>query len=75
MTKTCSDNYTCTVQTSSFKDILPGTQITYTDVLPDSSVQAATIVIENGSATGVCDFATPSRAHSAHASSGRAPDG
>lgn len=59
VTKTCSDNYTCTVQTSSFKDILPGTQIIYTDVLPDSSVQAATIVIKNGSATGVCDFRDP----------------
>jgi hypothetical protein len=59
VTKTCSDNYTCTVQTSSFKDIPQYTVITYVDVLPDSSVQEATVTIKNGSATGVCDFREP----------------
>ena len=59
VTKTCSDNYTCTIQTSSFKDFPPGTDIIYTDVLPDSSVQEATVAIRNGSTTGVCDFRDP----------------
>ena len=66
VTKTCSDNYTCTIQTSSFKDFPPGTDIIYTDVLSDSSVQEATVAIKNGSTTGVCDFRDPDPGHIRH---------
>jgi hypothetical protein len=58
LTKTCEDNYTCTVQTSSFNAIPPDTQITYL-YGADPALAYPTITVRNGSTTGVCDWDQP----------------
>lgn len=55
LTKTCSiPGALCTVLTSSFKEIPAGTDITYT--WASTTIAYPTIVIRNGSTTGVCDW-------------------
>jgi hypothetical protein len=58
--KTCVSNFLCTVVSSEFKAIPAGTDITYT-VNGDGSDGLAfpTIVVSNGSTTGVCDWNHP----------------
>jgi hypothetical protein len=60
LNKTCVSNFLCTVVTSDFKAIPAGTDITYT-VTGDGSDGLAypTIVVRNGSTTGVCDWNQP----------------
>jgi hypothetical protein len=54
LTKTCVSNVLCTVATSDFKAIPAGTDITYT--WASTTIAYPTIVIRNGSTTGVCDW-------------------
>jgi len=56
--KTCSTDVLCTVQVSDFKAIPPLTDITY---VPGASagLMNPTIVVRNGSTTGVCDWNQP----------------
>jgi hypothetical protein len=57
LTKTCVSNVLCTVATSDFKAITPGTDITY--VVGSGGLAYPTIVVRNGSTTGVCDWNQP----------------
>jgi len=56
--KTCSSDVLCTVQVSDFKAIPQGTDISYAPG-PASGLVYATIVVKNGSTTGVCDWNQP----------------
>jgi hypothetical protein len=65
--KTCTEDaseplgFVCTVQHSDYKCIPPGTEIHY-DAIPTldpDEVQAAKIIVSNGSTTGVCDWRNP----------------
>lgn len=55
--KTCVSGALCTVQTSSFKAIPPLTDISYTS--GSDGLAYPTIVVRNGSTTGVCDWNQP----------------
>jgi len=55
--KTCVPDVGCTIVSSDLDAIPVGTLITYTPIGDGSTRQSnATFVIENGSATGFCDF-------------------
>ena len=56
--KTCSSDVLCTVQHSDFKAIPPLTDISYAPG-PAAGLVLATIVVKNGSTTGVCDWNQP----------------
>ena len=56
--KTCVSHVLCTVQVSDFKAIPQGTDISYAPG-PASGLVYATIVVKNGSTTGVCDWNQP----------------
>jgi hypothetical protein len=58
LVKTCASDFLCTVQSSSFKAIPPGTDITYL-YGSDPSLAYPTIAVKNGSTTGVCDWNQP----------------
>jgi hypothetical protein len=58
LSKTCESNFLCTVQSSDFKAIPAGTDITYL-YGADPTLAYPTITIRNGSTTGVCDWAQP----------------
>ncbi len=58
LTKTCASDFLCTVQSSSFKAIPAGTDITYL-YGADPSLAYPTITVGNGSTTGVCDWNQP----------------
>jgi hypothetical protein len=60
LTKTCESNLLCTVVTSSFAGIPPGTNIVYT-VTGDGSDGLAypTIKVGSNSTTGICDWNQP----------------
>ena len=58
LNKTCSiPGALCTVQWSDFKAIPAGTDITYT--WASATIAYPTIVVRNGSTTGICDWAQP----------------
>lgn len=55
--KTCADANTCTIVSSDLAVIPVGTVITYTNIGDGSTLQSnATFTVENGSASGFCDF-------------------
>jgi hypothetical protein len=56
--KTCVSHFLCTVQWSDFKAIPPGTDITYVTGA-SAGLMNPTIVVRNGSTTGVCDWNQP----------------
>lgn len=60
LNKTCVSSSLCTIVSSDFKAIPAGTDITYT-VTGDGSNGLAypTIVVRNGSTTGVCNWNQP----------------
>ncbi len=58
LTKKCASNFLCTVQSSSFKAIPAGTDITYL-YGEDPSLAYPTITVGNGSTSGVCDWNQP----------------
>ena len=55
--KTCVSNVLCTVVSSSFKAIPGGTDITYVNAT--GGLAYPTIVVRNGSTTGVCNWNQP----------------
>ena len=55
--KTCVSNVLCTVVSSSFKAIPGGTDITYVNA--PGGLAYPTIVVRNGSTTGVCNWNQP----------------
>lgn len=55
--KTCVSNVLCTVVSSSFKAISSGTNITYVNA--PGGIAYPTIVIRNGSTTGICNWNQP----------------
>jgi len=57
LNKTCVSNVLCTVAWSDFKAIPAGTNVTYT--WGSATIAYPTIVVGNGSTTGVCDWAQP----------------
>jgi hypothetical protein len=57
--KTCSSEVLCTVLWSSFKEIPPGTKITYVNDFANGLTYPS-IVTRNGSTTGVCNWNQPS---------------
>jgi hypothetical protein len=57
--KTCASGVLCTVVSSEFKPIAPGTDITYVNSDPWNGLAYPTINIGNGSTTGVCDWNQP----------------
>jgi hypothetical protein len=57
--KTCVSNVLCTVTASDFKAIPAGTDITYVNSDPWTGLAYPTIVVRNGSTTGVCDWNQP----------------
>jgi hypothetical protein len=60
LTKTCESNLLCTVESSNLEAIPAGTQITYTYNGDGSDGLAyPTIRVEDGTATGVCDWNQP----------------
>jgi hypothetical protein len=60
LTKACESNLLCTVESSNLDAIPAGTHITYTYNGDGSDGLAfPTILVENGTATGVCDWNQP----------------
>jgi hypothetical protein len=59
LTKTCESDVLCTVVSDSFKAIPGGTDITYTLDETNPYLAYPTIVVRNGSTTGVCDWNQP----------------
>jgi hypothetical protein len=57
--KTCVSNMLCTVTWTDFEAIPPGTDITYTWDATRPWLAYPTIVVRNGSTTGVCDWDQP----------------
>jgi hypothetical protein len=57
LSKTCSSNVFCTVVTDDFKAIPAGTDITYS--WGSATIAYPSIVVRNGSTTGVCDWNQP----------------
>jgi hypothetical protein len=58
LTKTCNAEGTlCIVQSSTYADITPGTEITY--VWASDVIALPTITLAGGSTTGVCDWSHP----------------
>jgi hypothetical protein len=57
LTKTCASEVLCTVVTDTFRAIPTGTDVTYT--WASASIAYPTIVVGNGSTTGVCDWNQP----------------
>jgi hypothetical protein len=57
--KTCVSATLCTVQADSFGPIPPGTDVTYTVDATRPWLAYPTIVVRNGTTTGVCDWNQP----------------
>jgi hypothetical protein len=57
LTKTCSSPVLCTVVTDDFNAIPAGTDVTYT--WGSATIAYPSIVVRNGSTTGVCDWNQP----------------
>jgi hypothetical protein len=57
--KTCASNVLCTVTTDTFKPIPGGTDVTYVWDTARPWLAYPTIVVRNGSTTGVCDWDQP----------------
>jgi hypothetical protein len=57
--KTCASNILCTVQADTFGAIPPGTDVNYTIDATRPWLAYPTIVVRNGSTTGVCDWNQP----------------
>ena len=59
LNKTCVSNVLCTVSWATFGAITAGTDVTYTIDATRPWLAYPTIVIRNGSTTGVCDWNQP----------------
>jgi hypothetical protein len=57
--KTCVSNVLCTVRSDTFKAIPGGTDVTYVWDTARPWLAYPTIVVRNGSTTGVCDWDQP----------------
>ena len=57
--KTCTSNVLCTISSSNFKPLTGGTDVTYTWDATRPWLAYPTIVVRNGSTTGVCDWDQP----------------
>jgi hypothetical protein len=57
--KTCVSNILCTVQADTFGSIPAGTDVNYTIDATRPWLAYPTIVVRNGSTTGVCDWNQP----------------
>lgn len=57
--KTCVSDVLCTIVSSEFRAIPAGTDVTYVNSDPWNGLAYPTIVVRNGSTTGVCDWNQP----------------